>query len=330
MYHYETNAIFATPIPGLDLQSILDSYKKNFEFLVSKGYTPKINVMDNQATKAIKSYLTPQQCCLQLVKPGNHRVNAAERAIQTFKNIFIGALGTTDVDFPIQLWDKLAPQVQDSINLLHRSQINPTKLAYKILEGPYDWNQYPLAPLGTKAVIYEDAGTRASWAPQGLDSWLLWPSKIHYRCNLYYVPEMKGYRVSGSANLFPQHCIIPAFTPAMHVQELSTELQETLATMRHKKHTLAVLKMLAQHLDAYVSSTMPPQTEQRVEQQRVMDTTPHGLSPGIQRVSDAQGTTMANNPTSARVLQTKSAHSPAQDPSQHPGSAPQNHASNPH
>jgi hypothetical protein len=101
MYHYETNAIFATPIPGLDSDNILSAYKKNFEYLVSKGYTPKINVMDNQATKAIKTYLTPQQCRLQLVKPGNHRVNAAERAIQTFKNRFIGALGTTDVDFPI-------------------------------------------------------------------------------------------------------------------------------------------------------------------------------------------------------------------------------------
>jgi hypothetical protein len=64
MYHYETNTIFAMPIPGLDLQSVLDAYKKNFEFLVSKGYTPKINVMDNQAIKEIKLYLTPQQCRL--------------------------------------------------------------------------------------------------------------------------------------------------------------------------------------------------------------------------------------------------------------------------
>ncbi len=78
MYHYETNTIFATPIPGLDSQSILDAYKKNFEFLVSKGYTPKINIMDNQATNAIKSYLTPQQCCLQLIEPSNHHVNVAE------------------------------------------------------------------------------------------------------------------------------------------------------------------------------------------------------------------------------------------------------------
>ncbi len=86
MYHYKTNSIFAMPIPGLDSENILNAYKKNFEYLVSKGYTPKINIMDNQATKAIKLYLTPQQCCLQLVEPGNHRVNTAKQAIQTFKN----------------------------------------------------------------------------------------------------------------------------------------------------------------------------------------------------------------------------------------------------
>ena len=102
MYHYETNAIMVTPIPGLDSANILAAYKHNFEYLKSKGYKPKLNVMDNQATKVIKAYLTPQEVGLQLVEPHNHRVNAAERAIQTFKNRFIGALGTTDADFPIQ------------------------------------------------------------------------------------------------------------------------------------------------------------------------------------------------------------------------------------
>ncbi len=59
MYHYETNAILATPIQGLDSTSILEAYKKNFEYLESKGYKPKLNVMDNQATKVIKAYIKP-------------------------------------------------------------------------------------------------------------------------------------------------------------------------------------------------------------------------------------------------------------------------------
>jgi hypothetical protein len=78
MYHYKTNAIFATPIPGLDSTSILDVYKRNFEYLIEKGYKPKLNVMDNQATKVIKAYLTPHQVSLQLVEPHNHWVNAVE------------------------------------------------------------------------------------------------------------------------------------------------------------------------------------------------------------------------------------------------------------
>ena len=61
MYHYKTNTIFVTPIPGLDSKSILAVYSKNFEYLVSKGYTPKLNVINNQATKAIKAFLTSQQ-----------------------------------------------------------------------------------------------------------------------------------------------------------------------------------------------------------------------------------------------------------------------------
>jgi hypothetical protein len=133
-----------------------------------------------------------------------------------------------------------------------------------------------MAPLSTKAIIYKDSNTRAFWAPHGLDAWLLGPSKDHYRCHLYYVPETTGYRVSGSAELFPQHCIALTFTPDTLVQELSMELQQTLATMGCKKRTFAIFKKLAKHLNAYVSSTMPPQPNHRVEQgaeQRVMNIT---------------------------------------------------------
>ena len=53
MYHYEANAIMATPISGLDDRSIFNAYKKNFEELKAKGFTPKLNVMDNQARLCI-------------------------------------------------------------------------------------------------------------------------------------------------------------------------------------------------------------------------------------------------------------------------------------
>jgi hypothetical protein len=98
----------ATPITNLDDKSIFDAYKADFEMLEAKGYKPKVNVMDNQATKYIKKFLTKKGCQLQLVEPHNHSVNAAKRAIQMFKDAFIAALATTtDKKFPLQLWDNL-------------------------------------------------------------------------------------------------------------------------------------------------------------------------------------------------------------------------------
>jgi hypothetical protein len=78
MYHYESNAIFAIPIVGLDDITIFEAYKKKFDELTAKGLKVKINIMDNQATKHIKKFLTEEQCKLQLVEPHNHRMNAAE------------------------------------------------------------------------------------------------------------------------------------------------------------------------------------------------------------------------------------------------------------
>jgi hypothetical protein len=165
--------------------------------------------MDNQATKHIKTFLTKKNCKLQLVELHNHHVNAAERAIQTFKDSFIAALATTDSNFPLQLWDQLTPQIKDTLNLLRSLRIDLAKSAYEILNGRYNWNRYPLAPLGCKAIVYKDGDTHSSWASRGEDPWHLGPSKDHYQCDLYYIIEIQAYFIFGSTELFPQRCKLP-------------------------------------------------------------------------------------------------------------------------
>jgi hypothetical protein len=105
VYHYESNAILALPISGFRNNIIFQAYKQIYEMIESKGFVIRFNVMDNQASKVIKKKITPKQCDLMLVKPNNPRVNAAERAIQTFKDHFVSALATTDSEFPLKLWD---------------------------------------------------------------------------------------------------------------------------------------------------------------------------------------------------------------------------------
>ena len=67
LYHYETNAILVKAIKNLDNHSIYEAYKELFENLEAKGYKSKMNVMDNQATKYIKIFLTVKDCNLQVV-----------------------------------------------------------------------------------------------------------------------------------------------------------------------------------------------------------------------------------------------------------------------
>ncbi len=307
LYHYESNAILATPIAGLDNDSIFHAYKKYFEELTAKGFKPKLNVMDNQATKHIKKLLTKNNCKLQVVKPHNHWINAAERAIQTFKAAFIAALAKRDSTFPLQLWDRLTPQVQDTLNLLRALQIDPTISAYEILNGPYDWNRYPLVPLGCKAVVYEDGDTRGSWESRGVDAFHLGLAMDHYRCDHYYIPDTQAYHISGSSKLFPQHYQLPLLTPHQHLRALTEELTDNTELASGTPKGWHLLGLLATRIDGLL--TLPPireqqrvtEIEQRKEEQRVID---ESLIITIPCITDVPAIMQARNPTTKRTLKT--------------------------
>jgi hypothetical protein len=96
----------------------------------------RLNIMDNQASQTIKKFLTKNQRELMLVGPHNHCANAAERVIQTFKDHFVSVLATTDINFPLQLWDRLALQVKNTLNMLHPLRINPNMLTHEAVHGP--------------------------------------------------------------------------------------------------------------------------------------------------------------------------------------------------
>lgn len=122
-YDYDTNYIFAIPIPATTDAAILDAFKQVYTTLTNNSYTPTLHVTDNQANAPIKQFLTTNNCKIQLVEPYNHHVNAAERAIQTFKNHFISGLCITDKNFPSQLWSHLAQHATITCNLLRCSRI---------------------------------------------------------------------------------------------------------------------------------------------------------------------------------------------------------------
>jgi hypothetical protein len=93
-YEYRSNAILIRPLRDQTDASLKETFESVYEYLASKGFKPKLNVMDNQCSKAIEQYIKSTGADIQLVNPDDHRVNACERAIQTWKNHWIAGLAT--------------------------------------------------------------------------------------------------------------------------------------------------------------------------------------------------------------------------------------------
>ena len=105
-----------------------------------------------------------------------HRKNAAERLIRTWKNHFISVFSTTDPDLPIREWDRILSQCVITLNLLRNSRVNPALSSYAYLFGPYDFNESPMAPLGTRVIVHDKLGNRTSWGHHGITGWYIGPS----------------------------------------------------------------------------------------------------------------------------------------------------------
>eukprot|EP00956_Cyclotella_meneghiniana_P004233 scaffold5184_cov39-Cyclotella_meneghiniana.AAC.2 len=150
---------------------------------------------------------------LELVPPGCHRRNAAEVAIPNFKAHFLSVLACTVDNFPPSLWDKLLPQTEITLNLLRQSNATPTVSAYAHINGPFDYNKMPLAPMGCEVQVHEKTNKRGSWAYHSVDCWYLNTSLEHYRVHNCYIKNTKNTRLSDTVQFQHKSITNPEITP---------------------------------------------------------------------------------------------------------------------
>ena len=118
LYDYNSNLILSNPIKTLQAAELTASLKTLFLKLQTNGHAPELHILDNQCSEELRKAFKKYQVNFQLVPPHVHRQNAAERAIQTWKNHFLAGISPLDPNFPIQEWDRLLPQCDIILNLL--------------------------------------------------------------------------------------------------------------------------------------------------------------------------------------------------------------------
>ena len=228
LYDYDSNSIHSRAIPDRSSKSILSAFTNVIDLLISKGFHPKIHLLDNEASKELKKAIVDRKINFQLAPPHIHRQNSAERAIRTFKNHFVAGLATCDPKFPLQCWDLLLPQAEITLNLLRASNINPKLSAYAILHGQFDYNKTPLAPPGTKAQIHVKAEKRESWGTHSIDAWYIGPALEHYRCYQFFNPKTNKIIIRDTVTFHPTRIRMPIADVAEKILHTAKELTTTL------------------------------------------------------------------------------------------------------
>ena len=96
-----------------------------------------------------------------------------------------------------------------ALNHLRPSRRNPNISAYKALNGKFNYDATPLAPLGCKIIAFELTQTRKLFAPHGVPAWYIGPTLGHHRCYRVYVPKTRAGRICDTVSFHSHLCKSP-------------------------------------------------------------------------------------------------------------------------
>lgn len=266
LYNRDTNSIHAVALPNRQASSIRDAWEKTHKLLLHRGHAPELHILDNECSQSLKEAFVKYNVTFQRVPPKEHRVNAAERAIRTFKNHFVSILCTVDSRFPMSEWDRLLPQAELTLNLLRSSRIHPSLSAYASLHGNFDFNRTPIAPPGTKVVAHMAADTRTSFGQHGKVGWYIGPSLEHYRCYKCYFEDTLSERDVLKVDFFPEKIPFPTLSPTDYLKQTAEDMlyllhnQPTSPLHQPLSFGAPILNAYAQLADILGRAIQPPPT----------------------------------------------------------------------
>ena len=119
MVEVDSNTILLEPFKSRHDHELIRAYDTLVSHLIHCGVKPKKHILDNEISNNMKNHIKDTyRFTVELVPPGCHRRNAAEVAIRNFKAHFLSVLAGVSDSFLMNLWDRLLPQTEVTLNLL--------------------------------------------------------------------------------------------------------------------------------------------------------------------------------------------------------------------
>jgi hypothetical protein len=244
-----------------------------------------------------------------------HRRNAPERAIQTFKGHFISVLAGVADGFPINQWDKLLPQTILTLNLLRQSNVAPNISAYAYHHGSFDYNQMPPAPMGCAVQFLIKPGRRKTFGEHSEDGFYLKTPEEHYRTHVIFAKKTQAKRLADTGFFKHKYITQPTITPADAIVNAYNKLRQAIQGLQHSEddaHFEALERIknimqptITQAIKPAVNVKLPRVEQVKLTQQvpRVsFDTTPPANSDPPARLIVESPTKQSIQPTPTPIL----------------------------
>jgi len=165
---------------------------------------------------------------VELTPADQHRCNAAERTIQTFKGHFISVLAGVADGFPINQWDELLPQTILTLNLLCQLNVAPNISAHAYHHGSFDYNWMPLAPMGCAVQFHIKPGRRKTFGEHSEDGFYLKMSEEHYRTHVIFAKKTRAKRLADTVFFKHKYITQPTITPANAIVNAYNKLRQAI------------------------------------------------------------------------------------------------------
>ena len=112
LHHVDSNSSWAEAMRNQSGGKLILARARALARMQRRGLIPKHQILNNQASAEYKATIEASGMTYELVPPEEHQSNMAEKAIQTFKDFFVGVLSGCAPSMPIHLWCQLLPQVE--------------------------------------------------------------------------------------------------------------------------------------------------------------------------------------------------------------------------
>ena len=93
MYNYNSSYTFAVAVKSRKMSEYLCAFQECYDKSKQSGFTAHLLQLDNKISKDLIACIYDNELNFQIVSSGNHQLNPAEQAIQTFKSYFESVRG---------------------------------------------------------------------------------------------------------------------------------------------------------------------------------------------------------------------------------------------